>query len=85
MNVLKNFEAVFVVALGVAVSASSLMPASDQSLAPSPQAISTSIATPSRMAVVTVAGKRMNPAEKQRSLEDERRLVKQGSVARNRS
>lgn len=85
MNVLKNFEAVFVVALGAAVAASSLLPASDPPAAPSSQTISASVATPSRMAVVTVAGKRMSAVEKQRSLEDERRLVKQGNAARNRT
>jgi hypothetical protein len=84
MNVLKHFEAVFVVALGVAAAASLLSQAPEQVSAASPQAQSASVATPSKMAVVTVTGKRMSAVEKQRSLEDERRLVRQGNVAGNR-
>ena len=84
MNVLKNFEAVFVVALGVAASASFLTQAPEQTGAAATPAMNTSIATPSKMAVVTVTGKRMSAVEKQRSLEDERRLARQGIVAGNR-
>jgi hypothetical protein len=84
MNVLKNFEAVFVVALGVAASASLLSRAPEQMSAAVPQAQGASVATPSKMAVVTVSAKRMSAVEKQRSLEDERRLVRQGNVAANR-
>jgi hypothetical protein len=84
MNVLKNFEAVFVVALGVAASASFLSQAPEQMSAASPQAQSASVATPSKMAVVTVTAKRMSAVEKQRSLENERRLVRQGSAPGNR-
>lgn len=83
MNVLKNFEAVFAVALGVAVSATSLVGAADTAPAPAAQMISTSVATPSKMAVVAVPAKRMSAIEKQRSLEDERQLAKQ-EAARNR-
>jgi hypothetical protein len=84
MNVLKNFEAVFVVALAVGGCASYLSSVPGKAGADAAQAFSTSIATPSRMAVVTVTGKRMSGAQKQRSLEDERRLAKQGSVMRER-
>jgi hypothetical protein len=84
MNVLKNFEAVFVVALGVAASASYVLQAPNEAVAATPQPVSASIATPSKMAVVTVSAKRMSAAEKQRSLEDERRLARQGAPARNR-
>ena len=83
MNVLRNFEAAFIVALGLAVSASYVMPSPDESTA-APQALAAHIATPSKMAVVTVPAKRMNAVEKQRSLEDERKLAKQGSVAGSR-
>lgn len=75
MNILRNFEAVFVVALGVAASASFLAPSADES---------TAIATESRMAVVNVPAKRMSAQEKQRSLEDERRLVEQGATVASR-
>jgi hypothetical protein len=36
------------------------------------------------MAVVTVSAKRMSSAEKQRSLEDERRLARQGNLSADR-
>jgi hypothetical protein len=84
MNVLKNFEAVFVVALGVAASASYLMQAPREAVAAAPQVLSASIATPTKMAVVTVSAKRMSAVEKQRSLEDERRLARQGGAGGNR-
>lgn len=82
MNILRNFEAVFVVALGVAASASFLAQPPDALTAAAPQA--TSIATESRMAVVMVPAKRMSVLEKQRSLEDERRLAKQGAAMGSR-
>lgn len=76
MNVLKNFEAVFAVALGVTVTAANLM-APTEAAVPAAQIIDSSVATPSRMAVVSVPAKRMSAIEKQRSLEDERLLAKQ--------
>jgi hypothetical protein len=85
MNVLRNLEAVFVVALGVAASASFVLQAPAEAVAAAPQPISASIATPSKMAVVVVSAKRMSAAEKQRSLEDERRLAREGAAAANRS
>jgi uncharacterized membrane-anchored protein len=84
MNVLKNFEAVFVVALGVVACAGYLMQTSSEAVAATPPALSTSIATPSKMAIVTVSAKRMSAVEKQRSLEDERRLARQGAPAGSR-
>ena len=87
MNILKNFEAVFVVALGVAAGASHFVQSADAAANPAAAVAAattmskTNIATPSTMAVVTVAGKRMSATEKQRSLEDERRLV-QGAPTR---
>jgi hypothetical protein len=83
MNVLKNFEAVFVVALGVAASASYFVPSASASDSAAAQTLS--VATPSRMAVVTVAGKRMSAIEKQRSLEDERRLAKAAAAPGSRT
>lgn len=81
MNILRNFEAVFVVALGVAASASFLAQSPDELTAPAQEA---SVATESRMAIVTVAAKRMSVQEKRRSLEDERRLAKQGAAPADR-
>ena len=80
MNILKNFEAVFVVALGVAASASFLAQPPDALDAVAASA-SASVATPSKMAVVTVAGQAHERQEKQRSLEDERRLAKRHASA----
>ncbi len=88
MNVLKNFEAVFVVAVGVATCTSYFVQSAEAGANPAasaPASSAMSVATPSRMAVVTVVGKRMNALEKQRSLEDERRLAKSGAVNGNRS
>jgi hypothetical protein len=87
MNVLKNFEAVFVVAVGVAACTSYFAQSADATTnAAATAAVNTmSVATPSRMAVVTVVGKRMSAIEKQRSLEDERRLAKSGAANGNRS
>jgi hypothetical protein len=87
MNVLKNFEAVFVVAVGVAACTSYFAQSADATAnsATAAAANTMSVATPSRMAVVTVVGKRMSAIEKQRSLEDERRLAKSGAANGNRS
>jgi hypothetical protein len=82
MNVLKNFEAVFVVALGMALSAGYVAQAPGE-YAPA-QLAGAHIATPSKMAVVTVSAKRLSATEKQRSLETERRLARQGAAAGNR-
>jgi hypothetical protein len=81
MNILRNFEAVFVVALGVAASASFMAQPPDASAIAAREA---GIATESKMAVVTVAAKRMSVQEKRRSLEDERRLAKQGATFASR-
>jgi hypothetical protein len=89
MNILKNFEAVFVVAVGVAAGASYFAQSADASAEKTNSATATmnamSVATPSKMAVVTVVGKRMSAIEKQRSLEDERRLARSGAANPNRS
>ena len=91
MNVLKNFEAVFVVAVGVAGCTAYLAQYADASPATATatnmmSAVNQrSVATPSRMAIVTVAGKRMSAIEKQRALEDGRRLAKSGAATGNRS
>ncbi|MDB5937082.1 MAG: hypothetical protein JWQ01_4426 [Massilia sp.] len=79
MNIMRNFEAAFIVAIGTAIAAAGVAPyASMDSAAPAP---ATSIATPTQVAVVTVPAKRMSALEKQRSLEDERRVAKQNGAA----
>lgn len=64
MNIAKHMEAVFVVALAAAGSASYFTDAVPQAYA-SPAVIQdSSIATETRMAVVVVKAKRLSPAEK---------------------
>jgi hypothetical protein len=75
MNVLKNFEAVFAVTLGVAVLAANLV-ISTESAVPAAQTFSTSVATQSKMGHCAVPAKRMSALEKQRSPGDERLLAK---------
>lgn len=73
MNIIKHMEAAFVVALAFAGSATLLI-----DTVPEAQAKATAvaaIATPERMAVVTVSAKRLSPMEKVRSLEEDRRLA----------
>lgn len=83
MNVLRNFEAVFAVALGVAAAVGYVaQPAGAADGAPTLRA---NVATPSTMAVVTVSAKRMSTLEKQRSLEDERGVAKAGGASAHRS
>jgi Zn-dependent alcohol dehydrogenase len=78
MNILKNFEAVFVVTMAAAVAACGVAPGASTEVAS--QVRTVDVATPTTMAVVTVTAKRMSAIEKQRSLEDERRLAKQGAA-----
>lgn len=82
MNIVRNFEAAFVVALGVAAGATFLAQSPAALTLAAPQ--TASVATESTMAVVTVSAKRMSAQEKQRSLEDERRLAKQGAAPASR-
>jgi hypothetical protein len=76
-------EAVFVVTLGLACSAAYMLDALPEAQAQSPL-LGTGVATPSKMAVVTVSAKRMSPAEKQQSLQDERQLADLHAVAGSR-
>jgi Flp pilus assembly protein CpaB len=65
VNVLKHMEAVFVVAVSLAGSASYLAANLPQAQAAAPAADVAAIATPTKMAVVTVSAKRLSTAEKQ--------------------
>jgi hypothetical protein len=70
MNVLKNFEALFVVTLGLACAANyALDNAATASPAP---VVATAAAAAPNLHVVVVSAKRMSAAEKQQSLIDER-------------
>jgi hypothetical protein len=72
MNIIKNMEAVFVAALAFAGSASYLAEALPQAQAHSHAALASSIATPTKLAVVTITAHRMTAAEKAASLQAER-------------
>jgi hypothetical protein len=74
MSLIKNMEAVFVVALGLACSATYMLDTLPDAQPRSP-AVNASVATPTRVAVVTVSAKRMSSAQKQQSLEEERKLA----------
>jgi hypothetical protein len=67
MNVLKHMEAVFVLALAVAGSASYVAAARESQ----PQ-VASNIATPTKMAIVTISAKRPTAAQKRQLLLAER-------------
>lgn len=72
MNIAKHMEAVFIAALVFAGSASTVIENLPQAQARTGATAASSIATPTRMAVVTVCAKRMSAAEKAASLRAER-------------
>lgn len=79
MSLIKNMEAVFVVTLGLAVAASTMLSAQAQT-----PAVNASVATPGKVAVVTVSAKRMTAAEKLQSLQEEHKLAGLRSAAGSR-
>jgi predicted branched-subunit amino acid permease len=72
MNIAKNMEAIFVAALVFAGSTSYLVESLPEAHAHIQAPLASSVATPTRMAVVTVTAKRMTAAEKKASLQAER-------------
>jgi hypothetical protein len=72
MNITKHMEAVFVAALAFAGSASYLVESLPEAQARVEAPLASSIATPTKLAVVTVTAKRMTAEEKQASLQAER-------------
>jgi hypothetical protein len=64
MSIMKHMEAVFVVALGVAVSGSYLVDAVPEAHARSYALDASMVASGDRMAVVTVSAKRLSSEEK---------------------
>lgn len=77
MNVLKNFEALFIVTLGLACAANYVLD-SDADTAAQPQVASVQAAAPAYaaakdMQVVVVSAKRMTAEQKVQSLIDERK------------
>ncbi|MCA1245782.1 hypothetical protein LE190_10160 [Massilia oculi] len=65
MNIIKHMEAVFVVAMGLAVSGSYLIDAIPEARARSYSADPAMVANGDRIAVVKVTAKRLSAAEKQ--------------------
>ena len=65
MNVMKHMEAVFVVAMSLAVSGSYLLDAIPEAQARSYSADAAMVASGGRMATVTVSAKRLSAEEKQ--------------------
>lgn len=64
MSIMKHMEAVFIVAMGVAVSGSYLLDAVPEAQARHPASQASMIASGERMAVVTVSAKRLGGEEK---------------------
>src|SRR5471032_2617239 len=85
MNVLKNFEAIFVITLGLACGANYLADgASDTTSAATAPAEAQTVAmavAPQSMPVVVVAAKRMSAAEKKQSLIDEQNAMSASRAA----
>jgi hypothetical protein len=69
MNVLKNFEAIFVVAFGIACAANVAYDAA----APKTEAPVVAAASAKTMPVVVVSAKRLTPAQKVASLVEEQK------------
>jgi hypothetical protein len=79
MRVLKNFEALFIVVVGLACAANYALDSTavDESTpATAAAALAPVIATTPGMQVVVVSAKRMSAAEKAASLEEERKAAK---------
>jgi hypothetical protein len=68
MNVLKHMEAIFIITLAIAGSASVVAEVLPEAKAHEVNFAMNAVASPNKMAVVTVTAKRMNAAEKLLSL-----------------
>lgn len=71
MNTIRNMEAVFVIALGLACSAIYVLDAGQDGAAQQAQPLAQA-QQPARMPVVVVTARRMTPEQKRQSLEQER-------------
>lgn len=74
MNVLKNFEALFVVTLGLACAANYALD-NTTATTPTPVVASAAASATPKLPVVVVSAKRMSAAEKKQSLIDERSTI----------
>jgi len=82
MNILKNFEAIFVITLGLACGANYLADGSSDTATPAEvQTVAMAAASAPSMPVVVVAAKRMSAAEKRQSLIDEQNALSASRAA----
>jgi hypothetical protein len=73
MDIVRNMEAVFIITLGLACSASYVIDTGPDNRARAESSAATAAtAPPAAMHVVVVSARRMTAAEKQQSLEDEK-------------
>jgi hypothetical protein len=80
MNILNNVEAVFALVTGMALGVGAMLPGA---VADAPlQVREISVATPTQVAVVKVAARRLSAVEKMRSLENERALARAAATPR---
>ncbi|MDB5963215.1 MAG: hypothetical protein JWP59_4509 [Massilia sp.] len=80
MNILHNVEAVIALVAALAVGVSAVLPGA---VADAPvQVREISVATPTQVAVVKVAARRLSAVEKMRSLENERALARAAATPR---
>ncbi len=78
MNILHNVEAVFALAVGVAVGAGAMLPNADTGAvgAITSPVHEVMLATPTQQAVIQVSARKLSAVEKMRSLENERALAR---------
>lgn len=73
MNILKNFEALFVMTLGLACAANYVLDSAKDTQAAAPVAVTATAPAAQPMSVVVVSAKRLSAAQKQQSLAEERK------------
>ena len=86
-HLIKNMEAAFVIALGLACSAAYVLDPAERSerTASSAVPVAVSVGNNGNIAVVVVKAKRMTELEKQQSLREERAMTALGEQARKRT
>jgi hypothetical protein len=80
MNVLKNFEALFVVTLGLACAANYALDNNAEQTAAAVASHTAPAARTQNMQVVVVSAKRLSPAQKKQSLANERNGERKAAV-----
>jgi hypothetical protein len=75
MNVLKNFEALFVVTLGLACAANYVLDDSTATIAQTQAAVQAATPAAQQMQVVVVSAKRLSAEQKKQSLIAERKIA----------